>query len=248
LKLSCIVPAHNEEDCITETITQLYSTLTQANIQHEILVINDNSTDKTKEVLRKISWDVPSLKVVDNTPPSGYGLAVRLGLNMFQGDVVCVYHADASDNPEDVVRYFGSINSYDCVFGSRWIEGGKVLHYPISKRIINRLANYLISMLLRKQYTDFTNGFKMYRDYVVEDLKPFVSCHFNITLELSIKTILRGYSYTVIPNSWLGRESGESKFKIVKMGSRYLFTLFYCLFENWFSQRNTKNLYKNVKQ
>jgi len=244
LKLSCIVPAHNEEDCIAETITQLYFTLKQADIKHEILVINDNSTDKTKEVLRGISDDVPSLKVVDNTPPNGYGLAVRLGLNMFQGDAVCIYHADASDNPEDVVRYFEGINACDCMFGSRWIEGGKVLHYPAGKRIINRLANNLISLLLGKQYTDFTNGFKMYRDYVIEDLKPFVSCHFNITLELSIKSILRGYSYTVIPNSWLGREAGESKFKIARMGSRYLFTLFYCFFQNWFSQRNAKNYTK----
>jgi len=248
LKLSCIVPAHNEEDCIAETIIQLYIALKRANIKHEILVINDNSTDKTKDVLRGMSGEVPSLKVVDNTPPNGYGLAVRLGLNMFQGDAVCIYHADASDSPEDVVRYFERISAYDCVFGSRWIEGGEAVHYPVGKQIINRLANYLISLFLSKQYTDYTNGFKMYRDYVIEDLKPFVSCHFNITLELSIKSILRGYSYTVIPNSWLGRESGESKFKIVKMGSRYLYTLLYCLFGNWFSQRNTKNVNKNLKQ
>src|SRR4051812_17293947 len=109
MKLSVVIPAHNEEGCIESTVTALELKLREAGIEHEILVINDNSTDQTGQILERLKSRLPSLKTIDNIPPHGFGFAVRCGLDNFSGDVVAVYMADASDTPEDLVRYFQTL-------------------------------------------------------------------------------------------------------------------------------------------
>ena len=76
----------------------------------------------------------------------------------------------------------------------------------------------------------------MYRKETIEGLKPFLSPHFNLTIELPLKVIIRGYSYAVVPNSWRNRKHGKSNLKIREMGSRYFFILLYCLIEKYFSK------------
>jgi dolichol-phosphate mannosyltransferase len=127
-------------------------------------------------------------------------------------------------------------DNVDAVFGSRWIKGGKVIDYPAVKKIINRVANFIIKMVIGIKYNDTTNAFKLYKRETMEGLKPFLSPHFNLTVELPLKTIVRGYSYSVVPNSWTNRKYGESKLKIKEMGSRYFFILVYCFVEKFFSR------------
>ncbi len=236
MKLSIVIPAHNEEGSIQKTVSELVQSLTDAAIDHEILVVNDNSTDKTKSILNDLSDQFPSFRYVDNTPPNGFGLAVRKGLESFSGDAVAIVMADGSDSPEDVVAYFRKLEEgFDCVFGSRFIKQGKTYDYPFIKLILNRLANLFIKALFGIRYNDVTNAFKMYRRETIEGLKPFLSHHFNLTVELPLKAITRGFSYSVLPNSWRNRTSGEAKLKIKEMGSRYLFIVLYCLIEKWLS-------------
>ena len=124
----------------------------------------------------------------------------------------------------------------DCVFGSRFIRGGKVSDYPRTKLMINRLANSIVRLTFGFRYNDCTNAFKLYRKETIEGLKPFLSPHFNLTLELPLKAIVRGYSYAVLPNSWTNRKHGKSNLRIREMGSRYFFVMLYCLIEKFFSQ------------
>jgi len=124
----------------------------------------------------------------------------------------------------------------DAVFGSRWIKGGKVVDYPRHKRVINRIANFIVKTMMRIDYNDTTNAFKLYKRTTMDGLKPFMSPHFNLTIELPLKTIVRGYSYSVVPNSWTNRKYGESNLKIKEMGSRYFFILMYCFIEKYFSR------------
>lgn len=237
MKLSCIIPAHNEEGCIRKTVSHLHTILQDARIDFEIRVVNDHSTDRTGEILEDMVKSIPELVAVNNEYPNGFGFAVRKGLETFRGEAVCIYMSDASDNPKDVVNFFRTMElGYDCVFGSRWGDGGQVFDYPWLKRLINRLANYFIAVLFQIKYYDVTNAFKMYRAHVIEGLKPFLSHHFNLTVELPLKAIVRGYNYTILPNSWTNRKTGESKLKIKEMGSRYLFIVLYCLIEKWFSK------------
>ena len=237
MKLSIVIPAYNESESITETLTSLYTTLVAENIPHEILVVNDNSKDTTLEVLTELNTVIPSMVIYTNPGPNGFGYAVRYGLERFTGDVVAVMMADLSDSPEDLVVFYTKIQEgYDCVFGSRWIEGGAVYDYPLLKKRINRLANWIVKVVFHLKYNDCTNAFKMYRKETIEGIKPFLSPHFNLTLELPLKAIVRGYSYAIVPNSWTNRKYGESNLKIKEMGSRYFFIMLYCLIEKHFSR------------
>jgi dolichol-phosphate mannosyltransferase len=241
MKLSIVIPAYNESESITETLTTLYDRLKQTTIPHQILVINDNSKDNTLEVLQGLQVTIPTLDILTNAGPNGFGYAVRKGLENFNGDVVAIMMADLSDSPEDLVTFYNKIlEGHDCVFGSRWIKGGKVYDYPRHKLIMNRVFNTMVRIVFRLRYNDLTNAFKMYRKETIEGIKPFLSPHFNLTLELPLKAIVRGYTYTVVPNSWTNRKFGVSKLKIKEMGSRYFFIFLYCLIEKFFVSKDYK--------
>lgn len=238
MKLSVVIPAHNEEGCIEGTVRVLSTHLNAEGIVFEILVINDNSTDKTESILKSLQSNIPELRYLNNAPPHGFGFAVRRGLQNFEGDAVAVYMADASDSPEDLVRFFRAMDEHnlDCVFGSRFARGGKTIDYPFIKLCLNRMANTFIQVLFALRYNDVTNAFKLYRKHVIEGLQPLLSHHFNLTVELPLKSIIRGYKYTVLPNTWTNRKTGISKLRIQEMGSRYLFIVLYCFIEKWLSR------------
>jgi dolichol-phosphate mannosyltransferase len=241
--LSLVIPAYNEEKSIEKTVLAFYEKLESEQIPHEILVINDNSKDDTAQVLENLQKTVPTLRFITNPPPrNGFGFAVRKGLENFAGDCVAIVMADLSDSPDDLVAFYRAMleGGYDCVFGSRFIKGGKTVDYPRVKYYINRMANTIVRFLFGFRYNDCTNAFKLYKKTTIEGLKPFLSPHFNLTLELSLKAIIRGYSYTVLPNVWYNRKEGESKLKIREMGSRYFFIMMYCLIEKFFARGDFK--------
>lgn len=246
MKLSLVIPAYNEEGNIQKTIQAFHKELAKEKIDHEILVVNDNSKDKTEDTLKKLQKTIKELRYINNTPPNGYGFAVRKGLENFKGDAVAVVMADLSDRPLDLVAYFRKMEegNYDCVFGSRFIKGGKTIDYPKNKILLNRFTNNIIKVLFGIRYNDTTNAFKLYKKETIDGLKPFLSHHFNLTVELPLKAIVRGYTYAVVPNWWTNRAIGESNLKIKEMGSRYFYIILYCLLEKWLSRGD----YKKEKQ
>jgi dolichol-phosphate mannosyltransferase len=237
LKLSIIIPAHNEEGSIEQTITSISRVLDDKAIDHEILVINDNSRDGTKSLLQQISTRNNKVRYLDNYYPHGFGFAIRCGLESYNGDAVAIVMADNSDAPEDIVDYYYELlKGYDCVFGSRFIKGGKAINYPYHKLVLNRIANLFIQMLFGLRFNDVTNAFKAYRREVIDGISPLISHHFNLTVEMPLKAITRGYSYSVIPITWRNRTTGISKLKIKEMGSRYLFIVLYIFLEKILSR------------
>lgn len=241
MKLSIVIPAYNEEDSIHTTVTDIIKTLDREDIIYEILVVNDNSSDDTEKRLQQLSQKYPIFKFVNNIPPHGIGLAIQKGLNHYSGDAVAIVMADGSDSPEDIVKYYRKIeDGYECVFGSRFIKDGKIIDYPPHKLILNRLANWFIRVMFNIKYNDVTNAFKCYRREVIDGIKPILSHHFNITVELPLKAIVRNYTYTVLPISWRNRTSGVSKLKIKEMGSRYIFIVLYVFLEKLLSRGDYK--------
>lgn len=238
MKLSVVIPAYNEEGCIEGTVRGLHERLRAEKIPHEIVVANDSSKDSTQTILDRLAKEIPELKPVFNQGPNGFGMAVRKGLEHFTGEAVAVYMADASDRPEDLVRFYRVMieKNVECVFGSRFHRQSRVVDYPWPKLFLNRMANNVIRFLFGIRYNDVTNAFKLYRANVIAGVKPFLSPHFNLTVEIPLKAIVRGYSYAVVPNDWINRKAGDSKFKIKETGSRYLFIVLYCLIEKWLSQ------------
>jgi dolichol-phosphate mannosyltransferase len=238
VKLSVVIPAHNEAESIASTARALATELNRQGIEHEILVINDHSTDQTEAILQNLASSIQTLRCLNNSHPSGLGLAVRKGLECFSGDAVALYMADGSDDPKDLVRFFRTMQSdnMDCVFGTRFSKESKVVGYPLLKLVLNRIANSFIRLLFGLRYNDMTNAFKLYRRHVIQGLQPILSHHYNLTVELPLKAIVRGYSYSVVPNSWTDRKQGVSKLKIKEMGSRYVFIILYCFIERWLSK------------
>ncbi|TYT71197.1 glycosyltransferase [Microcystis aeruginosa] len=239
--LSIIIPAYNEEDCIESTAHLISERLERDKIDYEILVVNDNSKDNTEAVLQKINQENHRIRYINNYYPNGFGFAVRCGLENFSGDAVAVVMADNSDSPDNMVDYYYKLQEgYDCVFGSRFIRGGKVIDYPIHKLFVNRLANLFIQVLFGLKFNDTTNAFKIYRKEVIEGISPLLSHHFNLTVEMPLKAIVRGYSYTTIPITWRNRTTGISKLKLKEMGSRYLFIVLSIWLEKYLSRGDYK--------
>ena len=237
LLVSLVIPAHNEEGCIEQTIHSISQLLEAQNIAYEILVVNDNSRDQTESILQQLSVQNSKVRYINNYYPNGFGFAVRCGLENFRGDAVAIVMADCSDAPEDIVSYYYKLQEgYDCVFGSRFIKGGKVIDYPTHKLMVNRLANLFIQVLFGLKFNDTTNAFKAYRREVIEGVAPLLSHHFNLTVEIPLKAIARGYSYTTVPITWRNRTTGVSKLKLKEMGSRYLFIVLYVLLEKMLSR------------
>jgi dolichol-phosphate mannosyltransferase len=238
---SLVIPAHNEEGSIVNTIRSITEVLDQEDINYEILVVNDNSRDKTEVLLKQLSTKNGKIRYINNYFPNGFGFAVRCGLENFKGDAVAIVMADSSDSPANILDYYQYLQEgYDCVFGSRFIKGGKVIDYPIHKLFVNRLANLFIQILFGLKLNDTTNAFKAYRKEVIAGVSPLLSHHFNLTVEIPLKAIVRGYSYKIIPINWENRKAGFSKLKIKEMGSRYLFIVLSIWLEKYLSRGDYK--------
>ncbi len=235
--LSVVIPARDEEGSIVSMVEHLHVELRLQQIPHEIVVVDDGSRDRTWEILQQLQGSISELAPVQNKPPHGFGRAVIHGINVARGDAIVIMMADESDDCREIARYWEKLNEgYDAVFGSRFIKGGGVVDYPRIKYALNRLANLFIKVLFRIPLNDTTNAFKAYRTSALDGARPFLSPHFNLTVELPLKTIVRGYSWTVIPITWRNRRSGVAKLKIREMGSRYLFIVMYCWLEKYFSR------------
>jgi dolichol-phosphate mannosyltransferase len=226
VKLSVVIPAHDEAGSIATTLAGLTAALEQEGVEHELLVVDDASSDGTGEIVRALGVADPRIRCLRSPNAPGFGFAVRAGLDAFTGDAVAIVMADGSDAPDDVIRYHRLLEEgYDCVFGSRFLPGSRVTGYPRLKLLVNRLVNLGIRVLFRHGYNDTTNAFKAYRREAIETAQPLLSNHFNLTVELPLKAIVRGHSYAVVPIAWTNRKAGASKLSLEEMGSRYLYAL-----------------------
>jgi len=237
MKLSVVIPAHNEEEVVGETVEGIVSALTAESIEHEVIVVDDSSTDGTAAAVAAVAERHPQVRCLPSPFRNGFGFAVRAGLDAFEGDAVAIVMADGSDSPRDLVAYQRLLEQgYECAFGSRFVRGSQVIDYPRYKLMLNRIVNLGIRLLFRHGYNDTTNAFKAYRREVIENLRPFLSNHFNLTVELPLKAVVRGYSYGIVPISWTNRQAGVSKLRLNEMGSRYLFIVLYVFLEHHLSR------------
>lgn len=235
--LSIVIPARDEEGCIASTVEHLHLELTLQKVPHEIVVVDDGSSDSTWKILTELQAKIPELAPTQNTGLHGFGRAIIWGLNHSKGDAVVIMMADESDDQRDVVKYWRRLNEgWDCVFGSRFVKGGGTIDYPAFKLFVNRCANFFIKTIFRIPLNDTTNAFKAYRREVIDGCRPLIAPHFNLTVELPLKAIVRGFTWTTMPITWKNRRTGEAKLKIKEMGSRYFFICCYVWLEKYFSR------------
>jgi len=237
MRLSVVIPAHDEERSIERTVLAVTDALEQAGLDYEVVVVDDASTDRTGAVCAAMGRENPRVRGVTSPYGNGFGMAVRAGLEVFSGDAVAIVMADGSDHPDDIVAYYRLLEAgYDCAFGSRFMAGARHTGYPRFKLVLNRLVNWGIRLLFGHGYDDTTNAFKAYRREVIENVQPLLSQHFNLTVELPLKAVIRGHSYAIAPIRWIGRTEGRSKLRLDEMGSRYLFMVLYAFLEHHLSR------------
>ena len=237
MKLSVVIPAHNEVGSIAETVTSTTAELDQAGLDYEIVVVDDASGDGTADAVHAISGDNARVRCIRSPLPPGFGHAVRAGLDAYTGDAVAIMMADHSDSPRDLVLYYRVLEQgYDCAFGTRFGNGGRTFDYPRVKLALNRIVNSGIRLLFQHGYNDTTNAFKAYRRHVIEQIQPLLSNHFNLTVEMPLKAVVRGYNFAVVPVTWTNRRHGTSKLKLTEMGSRYAFIVIYVWLEHHLSR------------
>ena len=237
--LTILIPVRNEKENVYIIIEEIKKKIKNEN--YEILFINDFSEDSTKDELENICKSNSKIAYFDNDR-KGLGGAMDLGFRKAKGKYICIFMCDSSDTVEDLNRYYDEITekNLDAVLGSRFIKGGKIVDYPYIKLFFNRIGNLMAKFLLWTDLNDFTNGFKIYKKDTLLSLYPLVSEDFNIFFELPIKTITRGFKYSIIPVSYYNRKVGEAKFKIEELGSKYIFTLLYCFFEKILIKKKNK--------
>jgi dolichol-phosphate mannosyltransferase len=237
MKLSVVVPAHNEVESIGATVQSVVTELRRERIDFELLVVDDASGDGTVELVQRLAEHEPEVRCIRSHLPLGFGHAVRAGLELYEGDAVAIMMADMSDSPRDLVSYFRVLEQgYDCAFGTRFGQGGRTHNYPFVKLVLNRIVNTCIRIMFRTGYNDTTNAFKAYRRHVIDQIQPLLSNHFNLTVEMPLKAIVRGHTFAVVPVTWSNRRHGASKLKLQEMGSRYLFIVLYVWLEDHLSR------------
>jgi len=221
MKLSIVIPVHNEEQIIEKTIKTVISCL--RNYNYEIIVVNDNSNDSTGKILDFLTKKYNKIKVIHkiNTKPgpTGLGSALKYGFKAASGEIIIPLMGDMSDNPKDIIKFVNKIeNGYDVVCGSRFIKGSKISDYPAIKYLCNRLYNKLFSFLFILDTNDISNAFKAYRREVIDTVKP-TSRGFEITAEIVLRACIHGFRIGQVPVSWRERTSEEGKSKFVSFNS-----------------------------
>jgi dolichol-phosphate mannosyltransferase len=197
--LSIIIPSFKEGNIIDVSVIEIINALNNV-IEYEIIVIDDNSNDRTLEKIKVLSSSNSNVHIYLNQSAKGFGNSIKEGIKRAKGEFICFVMADQSDDPQDIIKYYNLMNSglYDCIFGDRWGIEQNVKNYPKFKFFLNRVGNKLLARVFSVNYTDVTNSFKMYKKDLLMDLFPIVSNHFSITIEIPLKVIYRGHKFKVI--------------------------------------------------
>ena len=219
--VSIVIPCHNEEMNIGPLVTRLRDLFDE--YIHEIIPVNDNSTDNTAKVIRQLAEEDGRVKPVFRSPPNGVGRAIADGYRLATGRYILSMDCDFQHLLPEVRDLFdAAAQGYDVVVGSRFSQHSVLLNYPFQKIIANRGFHLLARLVLRGRFRDLTNNLKLMRREVSEKLK-LMEPSFAINAETGLQPLLMGYTIKEVPISWINRtaDMGTSSFRLVRVGGGY---------------------------
>lgn len=235
--MSIVIPAHNEEENIVEVIDKIERELSP---DYELLIVNDHSTDKTKELVQGLFGKYQNLRLVDNLDPGCFANAIKAGFYNIRTDVVVPVMGDLCDDLQTINLMYNKIaEGYDVVCGSRYMDSGKRLGGSRLKSFLSSSAGRSLSFILGFPTHDIANSFKMYRRKVIEavDIK---AKGFEISMEITLKAYYRGFKITEVPTVWRERTKGKSNFKIFKLLPGYLKLYIWAFYMSLTGKRKVK--------
>jgi hypothetical protein len=219
--VSVIVPCHNEEMNVGPLVCRIISMFDP--YIHEIILLNDNSNDKTGDVIDELSRQDPRIKSVHRALPNGVGLTITDGLRIATGKYLLSLDCDFQHLlPETRDLFDGIAEGYDVAVGSRFSRHSVLLKYPFVKIVANRAFHLIARTVLIAGFRDLTNNLKLMRREVAQNLllrEP----GFAINAETGLQPLLMGYRVKEVPISWIGRsvDMGVSSFRVLKVGGGY---------------------------
>jgi len=230
MNISVILAARNEEDNIKILVPSLLKSYDKDIL--EVIVVNDNSIDNTKEVTEQLMKKNKKIKLINRTPPGGVGRALKEGFRSVskEADYVLIMDSDFINNVPDVKVFIEKAKQgYEVVIGSRYIPGGKLVNYPSFKKMANRTYHFIVRYVMRIPHSDLTNNFKLFKAEIVKKIK-WKSNNFAINAETGLFPYVKKYKMIEVPVSWIERSYGKSDFKVIKLGPSYLKVMFRVMF------------------
>jgi len=214
MRILIIIPTYNERENIEKLLTKLL----KHDAKPDILVIDDNSPDSTHKIVKRMinETNQDRLFLIKRKSKLGLGSAYKLGFkyaleNLY--DLIFEMDADFSHSPEYINNFLEKIKSFDCVVGSRYIPGGKIIGWNFLRYFISFGGNLLSRFLLRSKIKDMTSGFRCYKREVLEliDYNMIISEGYFFQVEILYRIMLQGFKIIEIPITFVDREKGKSK-------------------------------------
>ena len=237
--VSVVIPCHNEEMNIEPLVNKLKVFFND--YIYEIIPVDDNSQDGTRQVIEKLAQEDGRIKPVFRSPPNGVGRAISDGYKVATGKYVLSMDCDFQHLLPEIRDLFdGAAQGYDVVVGSRFSRHSVLLNYPFAKIFVNRGFHALAQILFRRRFRDLTNNLKLMRREVVEKL-DLTQPGFAVNAETGLKPLLMGYSVKEVPISWINRtpDMGVSSFRLVKVGGGYWQVLWQLWLKNTFGKQRS---------
>jgi len=219
--VSFVVPCHNEEMNIPRLVDSILGFY--GPYVHEILIVNDNSTDRTREVAEQTAKREPRVRLLNRQPPNGVGRALREGYAAASGNYILTMDCDFVEILPEFRDLFSAItDGHDGAIGSRFSHESLLINYPFFKILCNRGFHFLANLLLPLRVRDISNNLKLYKADVLKGIE-IEEDHFAANVETGLKPLLAGYNIKEVPISWINRtiDMGTSSFRIVAVAPNY---------------------------
>ncbi len=235
-KVSVVVPCHNEAANISRLVKTLLGMY--GPYLHEIVIVDDNSTDRTAEVAAAVACSEPRVRLLRRKPPAGVGRALREGYAAACGKYILSIDCDFINIAAEFKGLFDAVaEGCDGAIGSRFSSESALVRYPFFKILCNRGYHLLLNLLLGKRVRDISNNLKLYRAEILKNLN-IEEDHFAANVETGLKPLLQNYRIREVPTSWINRtaDMGQSSFNLLKVGPDYLGVLLRTAWRYWRGQ------------
>jgi dolichol-phosphate mannosyltransferase len=235
---SVVVPCHNEEMNVRRLIDALIAAYDR--YIHEIIIVDDNSTDRTADVVREVMRTEPRVRLIHRDPPNGVGRALRDGYRAATGRYILTMDCDFVLLVPELRDLFDRVaEGRDGAIGSRFSYESVLINYPFVKILCNRAFHWLVKLTLIRRVRDISNNLKLYRADILQRL-DIEEPHFAANMETGLKPLLEGYDLEEVPVSWINRtvDMGASSFRIIRVAPGYVRALMRTIVRVWRGQRD----------
>jgi glycosyltransferase involved in cell wall biosynthesis len=219
MKLTVVIPVHNEEENVLDVISKIETDLI---LPFELIVVNDHSVDNTASIVRDLANKYNNISLIENKLDPGFANAIKTGLSSAKGEAIVPVMGDLCDDLKVIPVMFDKLlEGYDVVCGCRYIKGGARLGGSKLKGFLSAFAGSSLHYLLGIPTHDIANAFKMYRKKVIDTIN-IQATGFEVSMELPLKAYYAGFKITEVPTVWRERKKGKSNFRMFNLVPNYL--------------------------